>query len=168
MGLNISDMPKACVILGAGASCDIWSKGTPVINEDLRPSLAKELFDTNSRPAFYQVMKQYSGAKYLSDLLYPVIANGEMAIEEALRHYTNHKDPDLREKFKHVPPYLRDLLQECSHNYVEEPGSYIQLITELLAEHPHNVLFMTLNYDDLLERALTLLRGWTFSDRSDT
>jgi len=171
--MNISDLQKACVVLGAGASCDVWSEGTPRISGHIagqdawRPPLARELFDTNARPAFWDVMKLYPGAKYLSDLLYPVIVKGEIAIEEELRRYAKHDDADLQEKFKHVPPYLRDLLWECSHNYVEEPGSYKRLITELLAEQPHNVLFLTLNYDNLLEKALTLLRGWTFRDRGD-
>ena len=37
------------------------------------------------------------------------------------------------------------------------PTSYLQLASDLLGEHPHDVLFLTLNYDDLLEWALTRL-----------
>ena len=65
----------------------------------------------------------------------------------------------LREHYKHVPPYLRDLLMMCSYEYTPYPSSYIQLVQALLAEKPSDVLFIVLNYDDLLEQALYRFTG---------
>ena len=55
-----------------------------------------------------------------------------------------------------MPPYLRDLLWSASYQYTPTPGTYLQLIYALLANVPHHVLFLILNYDTLLEQALGL------------
>ncbi len=65
-----------------------------------------------------------------------------------------HQDPEIRHAYKYIPAYLRDLLVKASYQYTHMPSSYIELVFELLAEHPHKVLFITLNYDTLLETAL--------------
>ena len=57
-----------------------------------------------------------------------------------------------------MPPYLRDVLHKSSQSYVRTPACYLQLVEQLLAENPHEVLFLVLNYDTLLERAITMLR----------
>ena len=74
--------------------------------------------------------------------------------EKELKHYANHKDEVIREHFKHIPAYLRDLLFRASRYYTRVPSSYIRLVQKLLAEYPHDVLFLVLNYDNLLESAL--------------
>ena len=40
---------KICVILGAGASHDVRSAGSPVLNPGLQPPLARDLFDLGAR-----------------------------------------------------------------------------------------------------------------------
>ena len=84
-------------------------------------------------------------------------------MEDALRHYAEHPSEQLRQRFKHIPPYLRDLLWLCSEEYTRVPSGYVRLVTQLLAEHPHEVMFILMNYDDLLEKALTSFDGaYTF------
>ena len=52
MAVDPTKLPKACVILGAGASHAIHA-GSPVGDLSFRPPLAKELFDTDAHPEFW-------------------------------------------------------------------------------------------------------------------
>jgi hypothetical protein len=146
--------PKACVILGAGASWDVKGEGSPHKNPGFRPPLARELFDIEGHPSYWDIVDKYPGAKVLAQSLAPLISSGQVSIEKELRRYAEHSDARIRSHFKHIPPYLRDLLYFASYSYTHMPSSYIELAKELLAEHPHDVLFIVLNYDDLLEQAL--------------
>lgn len=148
----MEESQKVCVILGAGASFDVRSDASPINNPDLKPPLANKLFDaTNSK--FWDVLSRYSGATFLAQNLIADLANGT-GLEDALRHYADHPSEQLKQRFKHIPPYLRDLLWLCSGSYTRVPSGYVRLVTELLAEHPHEAMFIVMNYDDLLEKAL--------------
>jgi len=146
--------PKACVILGAGASHDVKGGASPYIDSGFRPPLAKELFDIENHPKYWDVIGRYPGAKVLAQSLEPLISSGQVGIEEELKRCAEHHDTRIRSQFKHIPAYLRDLLYTASYRYTHMPSSYIELAKELLAEHPHDVLFIVLNYDNLLEQAL--------------
>jgi hypothetical protein len=147
-------LPKACVILGAGASFDVRGEGSPVMDDKLRPPLAKDLFDIEHHPAYWGILNYYRGAKVLTQLLAPLISSGQASVENALKKYAEHPDERIRAHFKHVPAYLRDLLDAAGVKYTHMPSSYVELAAELLAEHRHDVLFIVLNYDTLLEKAL--------------
>ncbi|MBI4267451.1 MAG: SIR2 family protein [Chloroflexi bacterium] len=159
-------MNKVCVILGAGASSDVHNDGSRLIDEKLKPPLARELFDIKHREAFWEFINEYEGARFFASLLEPVLSSGERSIEQKLREYAGHKDPSIRKHFKDVPPYLRDLLQAVSNRYTYVPGNYIRLNYELLSEHQHEVIFIVLNYDTFLEKALTIYdkKNYRFSD----
>ncbi len=90
----------------------------------------------------------------MAQQLGPLAEAGTQSLEQKLREYSEHSDVRIRQYFKHIPPYLRDLLYEVSKKYVGIPGCYVQLAMQLLADVPHEVMFILLNYDDLLERAL--------------
>ena len=71
-------LPKACIIMDAGASHDVWNTAS-VKNEstDLwRPSLASELFDMGAKPAFAPILHRYPGAEYLASVLGPLAESG--------------------------------------------------------------------------------------------
>ncbi len=148
-------MEKLCIILGAGASNDVWNGSSPINRQDFKPPLAKDLFDLNANKAYWEVLQRYGGARVIADLLTSHLGIGDYNIEKELTHYAQHRDRRLREAYRQVPPYLRDLLFRCSTTYTDEPGCYVELLSEFLAEHPHEVLFFVLNYDDLLEKAIT-------------
>jgi len=78
------------------------------------------------------------------------------SIEEKLLRYSKHKNPIIQQQFKHVPAYLRDLLYAASTFYTSVPSSCVRLVTELLGEYEHELLFIILNYDTLLESASQL------------
>ena len=141
---------KACVILGAGASKDVYNGSLRINQERFQPPLAKDLF----RADYADVMSPYPGAQYIASLLTPMAGEPDFNLEAELRKLAEHKNSSTRDHFRHVPPYLHDLLANCSRDYTELPGSYMQLAFELLAEAPHELLFLVLNYDDLLENAL--------------
>lgn len=146
--------PKACVILGAGAAFDIHGEGSQIIRDEYRPPLAIDLFDIDKHHAYSAVLQRYPGAEFLAQNLAALVISGQVSIENSLRHYAEHSNPIIRRYFKQVPGYLRDLLFLASYQYTSVPSSYIQLVTELLAERPHHLLFIVLNYDTLLESAL--------------
>lgn len=153
----VQEMPKACVILGAGASNDVDNGSPPVLNHgDFRPPLASDLLAIGSHPQYSQVLQPYPGARALASILSPMSGQTTFALETELRRLSEHPDERVRRQFKHVPPYLRDLLWRASYQYTNTPGTYLQLIYALLADVPHHVLFLILNYDTLLEQALEL------------
>ncbi|MFH0896887.1 MAG: SIR2 family protein [Candidatus Bathyarchaeota archaeon] len=146
---------KACVILGAGASSDIAGDGSSVILPAWRPPLAKDLFNIQGHPNYQEILAKYPGAAFLTQSLAPKISSGQISVENALRSYAEHSNALIRAHFKQIPPYIRDLIYCSSTRYTHDPSSYSQLIMDLLAEHPHELLFIVLNYDNFLESALT-------------
>ncbi len=149
-------LSKVCVIIGAGASYDVAGEGAPIFDIDWRPPLAVDLFNISKHAKYWEVMSKYSGAVLLGQELASLIPSGEVSIEKALRERAEHEDNQIRQWFKQVPPYLRDIIYLASMRYTPQPSSYIRLIIKLLADYQQDVLFITLNYDNLLERALTL------------
>jgi len=138
------DMPKACVILGAGASFDV--RGRQFTAQ--RPPLARELFSHGSSE---QILARYKEARFLALRLNRVVSNGERAIEDALLDDARHQDPEIRKKFKELPAYFRDLVFEALRPFTAQPAPHVELIRKLLSDSPHRVLFIVLNYDDLTE-----------------
>ncbi|MBI4298183.1 MAG: SIR2 family protein [Chloroflexi bacterium] len=131
------------------------NEGDPITSPEFQPPLTLDLFDIEKHRAYWGVMQRYSGAKYLAQILAPMAKSGSFNLEQELRKLAEHNDPQIREHFKHVPAYLRDLLVRASYDYIAGTGCYGQLVHELIAEEPHEVLFLVLNYDNLLERALS-------------
>ena len=158
----MEDLPKACVILGAGASHDISGEGAPIKQADFRPPLSKDLFDIDSHRTYYDILRMYPGAEYLTQTLASKIKSEPISLEEELTKLSQHNDPVVVSHFKHIPPYLRDLIYNCSINYTPHPSSYSKLIHALLSDNPHKLLFIVLNYDELLERALTIYNASEF------
>jgi hypothetical protein len=147
---------KICVILGAGASNDVYNVGTKKNNEGWKPPLVKDLFNIRENPSYWEIMSRYTGAQVLSSELGPLIKSGAVSLENKLKEYATHENSQIKEHFKHIPPYLRDLIYVASTEYSRVPSNYVRLIINLLAQYTHEVLFVTLNYDNLLEKALTL------------
>lgn len=164
---------KICVIVGAGASYDVRNAGSPsgavvnnpsavIGNPELRPPLAKHLFDIQGHPAYWTYLREYEGAKVLTQGLAQQSLRGEFNLEGELRRLAEHSSPIIRQHYRHIPVYLRDLIAACSYEYTPVPSCYVTLATVLLEEQPSDVLFLTLNYDDLLEQAIGMLRPQEF------
>lgn len=155
--IQVDALPKACVILGAGASTDVHNGSAPILRQgNYKPPLARDLFDIERHPEYFQVLQHYRGAQSLAAVLSPLSHSSEFDLEKRLRELAEHTDERVRQQFKHVPAYLRDLLWWASFEYTPTPGTYRQLVQTLLADVPHHVLFLVLNYDTLLEQALSM------------
>ncbi len=150
-------MAKRCtVILGAGASAGV-SLGNYPVDDAWRPPLARELFDTTTHPNYAPILDRYPGALSLSaPLALLAKQSGEFHLEKQLRAFANHGDPATQRNFRQIPLYLRDLFAAICGSYTRHPEGYTLLLRHLLAEEPHEVAFLTLNYDNLLETALGL------------
>lgn len=145
---------KICVILGAGASFDVRGAGSPVITAGFQPPLARDLFNLEEHDEFRPILAEYPGAVVLAQGLASKSSFRDFDLEKELRRLAEHPEEQIRQHFKDIPPYLRDLLLMCSYRYTSYPSSYILLVQALLAEVPSDILFLVLNYDDLLEQAI--------------
>ncbi len=145
-------MQNLAVIVGAGASADVHNGSVPITSPNLRPPLARELFDAR----FWGFRQNYVGAEVLGAELGRFAANNEPTfdLEALLTGYANSSDPRTRLAFRYIPPYLRDVLSAASQAYVPSPTSYINLVKRVLEGGSHRVVFIVLNYDRLLEDAL--------------
>lgn len=82
---------------------------------------------------------------------------GQSRLRRSLREYAQHGDDRVRQRFKDVPLYIRDAIWAVSRQYVAgAPGAgvYSHFVKRLMLDSGFRVLFLTLNYDDLLEQAL--------------
>jgi hypothetical protein len=100
-------------------------------------------------------MNRYHGARVLAQELGPLAEAGSLNLEQKLREYRFSSDSRVKAHYKEVPPYLRDVVAGVAAHHRSYPGCYTQLVKQLLADIPHELLFLTTNYDDLIEQALT-------------
>lgn len=165
--MNSAELPKACVVIGAGASYDAWN-GITGRREEWQPPLASELF--GPRREFESLLGRYPGASQLGQELSRLAANpdGAFSIEKQLLEYANHPDRRVRDQFRQVPPYLRDVIAACQLGYLQTSSAHAVFVKKLLADHPHQVAFVVLNYDTYVEAALTALdETMTFHNMDD-
>lgn len=147
-------MRRIAVILGAGASADAWNETGPPRIQAWQPPLARELF--GQRQDFWPILERYPGAHVVSADLAELIRTGAMNIEAKLREYAEHADPRIRNHFRQVPPYLRDLMNAVVLSFTPGgalPGTHLRLVANLLAIQAR-FAFIDLNYDDYLEMSL--------------
>ncbi len=147
-------LKKAVVILGAGASNAVSNSSVPLTSDATKyqPPLARELFS----PKFWNLRQAYRGAQVVgAELGNPdIISGGAFDIEERLTTLANHPDPRNQRHFRDIPPYLRDVLMTSTQHYAGEPSNYINLARYLTQDQTHEILFVLLNYDSLLEAGL--------------
>jgi hypothetical protein len=141
------------VLLGAGASHDCASE--EVERHPPSPPLASQLFDTD----YNQVLARYPAAQMVAaDLRKEGRLGNALAIEELIRtRYRESDHPLDRKKYASLPCYLQDLLFTVGDAYVEgsQPDNYDLLVSGVL-QLP-DVIFITLNYDTLLDDRLAVL-----------
>ncbi len=152
--MDYNGSPRLTIILGAGASYDVANECCEGV-QDWQPPLARQLFDFEKKRNFLSVLNQFPGAGTLAQELAPLTKSEDFDLEQKLREYSEHKDERVRQHFKEIPPYIRGVIVECCNMYTPKyPGCFTQLAKLVLADHPHQVLFLSLNYDTFLENAL--------------
>lgn len=146
-------LPTLLVVLGAGASFDCANASSTTI-EEWRPPLAADLFNISKRPQYEGILQQYHGANVLAADLAEQSLAGTLNLERSLRTYSRHDDDRLRHCFFDVPPYLNALITQVSRRYTKFHGTFVRFIISVLSDVPHYVVFVSLNYDNILEQAL--------------
>ncbi len=147
---------KLTVILGAGASHDLFS--TPVTRVDnlYEPPLAAELF--TYREPFARILDNYPRARALAATITARVRQGESP-ETVLRMVRDSGEEHLVRQFRHVPLYLQELFLTISRQYTTEPVNYTHLMNSVLGSDFDKVAFVTLNYDLFLEKSLEGIDG---------
>lgn len=168
-------MEKIAVILGAGAAHDVANESRATETR-LQPPLVNELFGLRAKKDFSTFLEEYPGANLLYNEMFPLAAAAAASsekpfnLEAKLQEYASDEaPPTIARAFRYIPPYIRDVLAASSNAYARNVGTYTQLIMKLLVYHPHEVAFIVMNYDILLELGLEefgKLDGRTFSFRT--
>lgn len=145
------------ILLGAGASYACTSEQISGRRHYFRPPLTSELFEDR----FGSILHEYRLAEAAAADIRPAVAAEPVALEAFLRDtLRDSPHPHRRQQFRAVPLYLQHLLFEISswtygdegHGYTPNPDNYQRLISAAL-DLPE-AIFITLNYDTLLDRRL--------------
>lgn len=154
---TLSAMRAVIVITGAGASHDCVSDYV-LRRTDYRPPLVVELF-AGIPAAYAEILHEYPLAEAAAADIRPLLDAGAVAIEQFLRErLRDSSDPYARRRYLAVPLYLQHLLFQISRTdgsgYTRHPDHYDALINAVLPLD--EVIFITLNYDTLLDQRLFL------------
>lgn len=154
------------VILGAGASADTFY---PERDGQWRPPLTTELF----APRFYGLLARRAGAVVIADWVRTAAVGGS-TVEEALKQLQSDTTDPLRAR--HILDtqfYLQNLLWDCSAHWgTQDAGmtNYLRLISDLeewRSRMREQVVYVTFNYDWMLEEAMRIRFGFKFQKVDD-
>lgn len=144
---------KLTVLLGAGASHDCVTEGVTQYDPDYRPPITKELF--SFRPAFNRILRKYPKAESLSDEI-RIKVNSGTNLESILSQLKSETDLSIKKHYLQIPLYLQELLGEVSTHFVLAGATKYDTLVRLIQTSRFNkVMYLTLNYDLLLDGALT-------------
>ncbi len=138
-------MSDLLVILGAGASHD-------APREDYeRPPLAANLFDDT----YDEIQKLTPGVDGLRGTIQARVDRGQ-GLERILGELAQNESPAIRRQAIEIPVYLKLLISKFTGG--NRPGTYDELIT-LIQLRGLSATFVTLNYDTLLDEAISRKYG---------
>jgi hypothetical protein len=144
-------MAHLVVILGAGASRACTPRPG---NQDYLPPLTADLFSER----YAHTLRNYPLAEAAAADIRVVVSSGALVVERFLRERLRESaDPYARRRYLQIPLYLHELLAEVSQHYAPDPDNFDRLINAALALE--SVLFITLNYDTILDSRLALQTG---------
>ena len=161
---------KLAIILGAGASHSINQDHKLSDNQNYRPPLVTDIFRGNRE--FRAILHKYTLAEGLASLIDSKIRQNKdgMGLEQILKEYQDSLDVGERSlitnNFLEIPLYLNELFGEIGVNFTTQPDEYNSLVL-LALDKIDDVLFLTLNYDVLLEIPLSHNFNIDFSQETD-
>jgi len=142
---------RLAIIVGAGASYDCADRRTArYVNEKFRPPLARDIFSNQ----FDEILSRYRTLEARLDWLRTKLARGEN-FEEIFRKLLDSAERNQLYWPLQVPMYLRDLFWTVSQEYLQGSSKFDTLVQRTLESSTEKVLFLNLNYDLLLDSALT-------------
>lgn len=141
------------MLLGAGASHDSVSsepRGDPRV---WRPPLVTDLFSERFEQVLLRYPMVHNAApeiRHATTLRQPA----QIGLEDYLRSsFRDSDDHDDKRTYAAVPLYLQELLVEVGRHWTTAPDSY-QLLDSLLRRNFREIVYVTLNYDTLLDGVL--------------
>ena len=158
------------VILGAGASFDsiIIPEKSNSDKINWRPPLGKQLFDF--RPEFDNILKKFPGAESFRSEI-NICKDIEELFQTKYELSQKSNGAGLFMKIINVQFYLQDLFHNISQEYVDfGPSNYDILISranDYFIKTKKQVLFVTFNYDTLLEKSIEKVCNTTFNNIND-
>lgn len=158
------------VILGAGASYSINIDPRSTDNQGYRSPLAQQIFKDSRE--FRQILHKYEQAEILSSDIERRIRQNKLGVglEQILRDLEEElkrgNDTHKVRQFLQIPLYIQELFGVISSNFTQRPDEYNILVNEVLSK-VGKVLFLVLNYDNLLEIPLSKISHTEFSTEED-
>lgn len=143
------------IILGAGASYDVipsTHRAKTVKDPRFSPPLTRDLFNINA-DVQKDILSRYPAAQSAASNLRVEIGK-KKDIEEILRNMRDSSETRIKKQMKEIPLYLQELFAQISDRYTNEPVNYNILLDKTLVSSISHTMFVTLNYDLLLEKAL--------------
>jgi len=158
-------MKTLAVIIGAGASKDCVAQGSiSAVDENVRPPLTKDLFEF--RPSFNAILSKYPKVEALSEEIRVRLRSGE-GLERVLKEINSRPDLQVKKQVLETQMYLQELLWAVSDQFITSGGSKFDTLVSTLFNSPfEKILFITLNYDLLLEKAIDRFSDHAFADIS--
>jgi hypothetical protein len=156
------------VVFGAGASFDSAPSRKPIAStiRGYRPPLADNLFD--GREEFRTALNTYWQIQPIVPYLRE---RGTRSLEEILQElYENTENhPQRSRQMMALRFYIRDVIDECSMGWLKDVDGVTNqktLVDQILEWPSERTLFVTFNYDELIEDALLGLgfRNQCFED----
>lgn len=146
------------VLIGAGASHDCVSvQPRNSVIRGWRPPLVADLFS----PRFEKVLLRYPMVHNAAPEIRHATTQGQPAqigLEDYLRTaFRDSDDPDDQRTYMAIPLYLQELLVEVGKEWPTARDCY-QLLDGLLRRNFREVVYVTLNYDTLLDGILARRR----------
>ncbi|MCH8273720.1 MAG: hypothetical protein IH851_02935 [Armatimonadetes bacterium] len=158
--------PKAIVVVtGAGASKGCADESLTVVVPGYRPPLTKDLFTPT--PSFNEILRKYPGAQTFADEFRTQVRAG-LNLENLLReaYYSEHEN--TRRRALEIPYYLSELFLAVSSKFTDAAATkYATLVRHLDESGFEKVLFLTTNYDLLLDGALSAYHSFEFGKIDD-
>lgn len=151
------------VIFGAGASwdCDWRTVANPQHDDGLRLPMTRKLFSLTN-PAFSAAFNEYDRAQTLIADLQAAMTRDNFQLEIELEHFMEQAPESvdtmkglLALQFAFQQGFLR--ASDTYHRSMAQRTNYTALVSRLESARTRtneDVVFLTFNYDDLLEKAL--------------
>jgi SIR2-like domain len=141
------------VILGAGASYDSAPNLQLGQTTLYRPPLADQLFD--NRMSFRPALARY---RQCHPIVPYIFNRGKRSLEEVLQELSESKTAERPRQLMAVRYYIRDIIHHCCKDWLAEINcitNHKTLVDQILEYEKERILFVTFNYDELLEDALS-------------
>jgi hypothetical protein len=174
--MNETQSSSLTVVIGAGASYDCIAhqpndfppqfKITQV-DPKYRPPLTQDLF--TPQPAFNEILNMYPLVAGLSEDIRARLRKKKNrdaeSLEQILRQLTASQRIDTKKQVWEIPLYLQELFWTISDKYIISGRSkFSTLVRRVLDSHYQRVLFLTLNYDLLLDKAISEYMNYKFAN----